>query len=75
MIRILDDYEIDIKEQYVDKFEDFIKSLPKDAVVVKKSLDDKINKRVHEYKNGNMKTVPFSTGFDRIKKKLESQLS
>lgn len=32
--------KIDIKEQYLDKFEDFINSLPKDAVIVKKSLDD-----------------------------------
>lgn len=35
--------KIDIKEQYLDKFEDFINSLPKNAVVVKKSLDDEIN--------------------------------
>lgn len=66
--------KIDIKEQYLDKFEDFINSLPKDAVVVKKSLDDEINKRVDEYKNGTMKTVPFCTGLDKIRKKLESQI-
>ena len=66
--------KIDIKDQYLDKFEDFINSLPKDAVIVKKSLDDEINKSVHEYKSGNMKTVPFGTRLDRIKKKLESQL-
>jgi hypothetical protein len=66
--------KIDIKEQYLDKFEDFINSLPKDAVVIKKSLDDEINKRVEEYKSGNMKTVPFGTGLDRIRKKQESQI-
>ena len=66
--------KIDIKEQYLDKFEDFINSLPKDAVVVKKSLDDEINQRVHEYKNGTMKTVPFGTGLDKIRKKLVSNL-
>lgn len=66
--------KIDIKEQYLDKFEDFINSLPKDAVVIKKSLDDEINKRVEEYKSGNMKTVPFGTGLDRIRKKIESQI-
>lgn len=65
--------KIDIKEQYLDKFEDFINSLPKDAVV-KKSLDDEINKRVQDYKSGNMKTVPFGTGLDKIRKKLESQV-
>ncbi|MDY0052761.1 MAG: hypothetical protein RBR65_09495, partial [Aliarcobacter sp.] len=57
--------KIDIKEQYLDKFEDFINSLPKDAVVVKKSLDDEINKRVDEYKSGTMKTVSFGTGLDK----------
>ncbi len=66
--------KIDIKEQYLDKFEDFINSLPKDAVVVKKSLDDEINQRVDEYKNGTMKTVAFGTGLDKIRKKLESQI-
>ena len=66
--------KIDIKEQYLDKFEDFINSLPKDAVEVKKSLDDEINQRVDEYKNGTMKTVPFCTGLDKIRKKLESQI-
>ncbi|MCG3693495.1 hypothetical protein [Aliarcobacter butzleri] len=66
--------KIDIKEQYLDKFENFINSLPKDAVVVKKSLDDEINQRVHEYKNGTMKTVPFDIGLDKIRKKLESQI-
>jgi hypothetical protein len=66
--------KIDIKEQYLDKFIDFINSLPKDAVVVKKSLDDEINKRVDEYKSCTMKTVPFCTGLDEIRKKLESQI-
>lgn len=66
--------KIDIKEQYLDKFEDFINSLPKDAVIVKKSLNDEINQRVDKYKNGNMKTVPFGTGLDKIRKKLESQI-
>jgi translation elongation factor EF-1beta len=66
--------KIDIKEQYLDKFEDFINSLPKDTVVIKKSLDDEINKRVQEYRSGNMKTVPFGAGLNKIRKKLESQI-
>ena len=78
IIEIIKDFymtmKIDIKEQYLDKFEDFINSLPKDAVVIKKSLDDEINKRVEEYRSGNMKTVPFGTGLDRIRKKIESQI-
>jgi hypothetical protein len=60
--------KIDIKEQYLDKFEDFINSLPKDAVIVKKSLDDEINQRVDEYKSGTMKTVPLVLGLIKLEK-------
>ena len=41
---------------------------------MKKSFDDEINQRVQEYKSGNMKTVPFGTGLDKIRKILESQI-
>lgn len=59
---------MDIKEQYLNQFENFVKSLPKDAVVIKKPLDEEINKRVEEYNNAQMKTVPFGTGLDKIRK-------
>ena len=65
---------IDIKDQYIEQFEALLKTLPADAVEIKKSLDDEINKRVEEYRSGNMKTVPFGTGLDRIRKKIESQI-
>ncbi len=68
--------KIDIKEQYLDKFEDFINSLPKDAVIVKKSLDDEINQRVDKYKNGTMKKKGyrhhFSTNYSLIISSINS---
>ena len=65
---------VSIKDQYVDRFEDFMDSLPKDAITIKKSLNDEINQRVSDYRSGKMKTVPFGTGLDRIREKLVSQL-
>ena len=66
--------KVSIKEQYLPEFEKFIKSLPTDAITVKKSLDEEILKRSQEYRSGKMKTVPFGTGLDRIREKLVSQL-
>lgn len=66
--------KVSIKEEYLSEFENFIKTLPTDAVTVKKSLDEEILKRSQEYRSGKMKTVPFGTGLDRIREKLVSQL-
>ena len=49
-----------MKEVRVDK---------NNQVDIKKSLDDEINKRVKEYKNGTMKTNPFGTGLSKIREK------
>ncbi len=65
---------IDIKDQYIEQFEALLKTLPADAVEIKKSLDDEINKRVEEYKSGKMKTTPFLEGLDEIRESLVSKL-
>ena len=64
---------VSIKDQYIDKFEDFMDSLPKDAITIKKSLDEEINQRVDDYRNGKMKTTPFGTGLETIREKLVAQ--
>jgi len=66
--------KINIKDQYVEQLETFIKSLPKNAIEIKNSLDEEISKRVNDYKNGDLKTVPFGTGLDSIREKLSAQL-
>lgn len=66
---------IDIKDQYIEQFEALLKSLPEDAVEVKKSLDEEIKKRSQEYRSGKMKTTPFMEGLDEIKESLVSRLS
>lgn len=66
--------QISVKEQYIAQFEAFIKTLPDGAVEIKKSLDDEINKRVQEYKNGTMKTTSFMDGLYEIRENLVSKL-
>ena len=65
---------VSIKDDYIDKFNDFISTLPNDAITVQKSLDEEIQKRVDEYRSGKMKTTPFMEGLDEIRKSLESRL-
>ena len=65
---------VSIKDQYIDRFEDFIDTLPKDAVTVKKSLNEEIQKRVDEYRSGKMKTTPFMEGLDEIRESLVLRL-
>ena len=65
---------VSIKDQYIDKFEDLIATLPKGAVTIKRSLSEEIQKRVDEYKSDKMKITPFMEGLDEIKKSLVSRL-
>ncbi|MFZ2891091.1 hypothetical protein [Sulfuricurvum sp.] len=65
---------ISIKDQYMPEFEKFLKTLPDDAIEIKNSLDDEINKRVEEYRSGKMKTTPFMDGLDEIRASLVSRL-
>ena len=37
--------KLTIKDEYLEQFEQMLKTLPKDAVEVKKSLDEEIKKR------------------------------
>jgi len=65
---------MDIKEQYMNKFEEFLKSLPSDAVTIRNSLDEEITKRVDEYRNGSYKSVPFNQNLSSMREKLVSQI-
>lgn len=65
---------MDIKEQYLDQFEHFLKSLPDDAVLIKKSLDEEIQKRVQEYQNDKSQIIPFEQNLSTIREKLVSKI-
>lgn len=60
---------MDIKEQYMKKFEEFINSLPNDAVTIKNSLDVEIQQRVDDYKSGNSETIPFNQNLSEYSSK------
>lgn len=65
--------QLNIKDDYIEQFEALLKTLPKDAVVVKKSLDEEIKKRSQEYRSGKMETTPFMEGLDEIRESLVSK--
>jgi hypothetical protein len=65
---------VKIDDKYIANFENFISSLPQDAVEVKNSLDDEISQRVVQYRSGKMQTTPFMDGLDSIREKLVSKL-
>ena len=66
--------KVTVKDEYLEQFEQAMKSLPTDAVEVKKSLDEEIRKRSEEYRSGKMKTTPFMEGLDEIRESLVSRL-
>ena len=63
-----------IDDKYISKFESFIASLPEGAVEMKNSLDDEIIKRITQYKNNQISTIPFTDDLDSIREKLSSRL-
>ncbi len=65
---------VTVKDEYIEQFQQLLKSLPEDAVEVEKSLDEEIKKRSQEYRSGKMKTTPFLEGLDEIQKSLLSRL-
>lgn len=65
---------VKIDDKYISNFENFISSLPQDAVEVKNSLDDEISQRVAQYRSGQMQTTPFMDGLDSLREKLVSKL-
>jgi hypothetical protein len=65
---------VKIDDKYISNFENFISSLPQDAVEIKNSLDDEISKRTAQYRAGSMQTTPFMDGLSSIREKLVSKL-
>ena len=54
---------VEVNEQYVQKFNQFIESIPKNAIkltLIKNNLDEEIEKRINEIKNNKIETSPVS---------------
>jgi len=50
---------VEVNEQYAQKFQHFIDSIPKSAIkltLIKNNLDDEIQKRIDEIKNNQIET-------------------
>ena len=61
--------QIKIKDEYLKEFDDFINSLPDDAIKIKKSLDEEIQDRIDKYKKDSSSVLPLNS-LDDIKKDL-----
>ena len=63
---------LSVRDDYIDRFTALLDALPKDAVkkVQTNSLKNEVEKRVQEYKDGTLKTVPFENGLNDMRAKL-----
>jgi len=53
---------VEVNEQYVQKFNQFIKSIPENAIkltLIKNNLDEEIKKRINEVQNNKIETNPL----------------
>jgi len=65
---------LNVKDNYIHQLENFINSLPKDAIEIKNSLDMEIANRISDYKAKRVKTASFENGLNSIREKLVSQI-
>jgi len=65
---------LNIKDKYIEQLENFVNSLPKDAIEVKNSLDVELSKRIHDHQSGRSESVSFKSGLDSIRERLTSQI-
>ena len=65
---------LNIKDNYIHQLENFVNSLPKDAIEIKNSLDMEIANRISDYKSKKIETTSFENGLNSIREKLVSQI-
>ncbi len=66
---------ITVKDNFANQVMAFLNTLPKDAVAVESSRPwyaDEVQKRVQEYKNGTMQTVPHTQIWDSIERQTQA---
>ena len=65
---------VEVDEQYAQKFQQFIKSMPKNAIKltwIKHNLDAEIKRRIHAIDSGEEALTPYAKGMDEIRNKLQ----
>ncbi len=65
---------INIQDEYLDSFYNFVDSMPKGAILIPSSLDDEILKRVEKYKKNRSKSVSFSSGLEELREKVIAKI-
>ena len=65
---------LNVKDKYIQQLENFVSSLPQDAIEIKKSLDIEIANRISDYKNYKIESMPFEDGLSSIREKLISKI-
>jgi len=65
---------LNVKDKYIHQLEDFVSSLPKDAIEIKNSLDVEIANRISDYQNNKSESISFDIGLKSIREKLISQI-
>jgi len=66
---------VEVDEQYAQKFQQFIKSMPKDAIkmtLIKHNLNAEIARRIDEIKNGSVETRSLS-GLSSIRERYANR--
>jgi len=65
---------IDIQDEFLENFYNFVESMPEGAITISSSLDKEIEKRVQEYKKDRSKSIPFGNGLEEIRKKIITKI-
>ena len=67
---------INVKDSFADQVMAFLKTLPKDAVKIEQPTkawySDEVQRRIEEYKQGDMETIPWNEGWEEIEEFLDT---
>jgi len=67
---------VEVNEQYAQKFQQFIDSVPKNAIkmtVIKRNLNEEIEKRINAIDNGKELLTPYAQGVAKLRQRLQSK--
>jgi len=67
---------VEVNEQYAQKFQQFIDSVPKNAIkmtVIKHNLNEEIEKRINAIDNGKELLTPYAQGVAKLRQRLQSK--
>lgn len=67
---------ITINDSFAEQVIAFLKTLPRDAVKIEKPTQawyaNEVQRRIEEYKQGDMETIPWNEGWEEIEEFLDT---